>query len=166
MPTEGTKLTGHSRNDELRTPDYIYDWLNRRFAFNFDAAASHENRRCWEYATVEGKFEADGSGYWLTGTEDGLTCLWEDYRVFVNPPYSRGLLEAFVDKAIEERDNAEIIVMLVKVDTSTRWWRKLAEASHIEFLRRVRYLDETGKPLPAATFASAIAIIRPSEPKP
>lgn len=38
--------------------------------------------------------------------------------------------------------------------------------AHIEHLRRVRYEDADGKLLPAATFASCLAIIRPTEPRP
>jgi phage N-6-adenine-methyltransferase len=166
MSAGGAALQGHTGNDELRTPDYLYDWLNRRFAFNFDAAASHENARCPEYATVDGVWERDECGPILWGDENGLTTSWEDRRVFLNPPYSRALLFQFIGKAIEERDHAEIIVMLVKWDTSTGNSRLLEQFAHIEPLRRVRYCDPDGKPLPAATFASAIAILRPSEPRP
>lgn len=174
-------MVGHSKNDELRTPDYIYDWLWRRFRLDFDAAASHANHRCPDYATKDGTFVTirDEWGKLCPGRTaqandlDGLTVPWRGLRVFVNPPYSRGMIEKFVDKAIAERDNAEIIVMLVKVDTSTEWWRKLSAHAHVEFLGRVRYLDENGGPLrdkngkaTAATFPSCVAIFRPSEPKP
>lgn len=56
--------------------------------------------------------------------------------------------------------------MLVKCDTSTENYRMLEAHAHIEHLRRVRYEDENGKLLPAATFASCLAIIRPTEPRP
>ncbi len=170
----GSKLTGHSGNDELRTPGYIYDWLHRRFWFNYDPASSAGNHKTAHYSTISGTFDcADSSHghesanpYGEYSFEDGLAHSWADHRVFVNPPYSRGLLGAFIEKAIIEKDAAECIAMLVKVDTSTAWWRLLEANSHVEYLRRVRYLDTDGEPLPAATFASAIAILRPSEPKP
>ena len=38
--------------------------------------------------------------------------------------------------------------------------------AHIEYLRRVEYESDDGTPRPAATFASCIAIIRPTEPRP
>ncbi len=162
------KLNGYTGNDELRTPAYLWDWLNRRFQFNLDAAASHANAKTDIYCTAEGTF-ASGRGVlapppWLD--DDGLTYSWACSRVFVNPPYSRPLLGQFIAKAIEERDRANIIVMLVKCDTSTGNYRLLQQYAHIEHLRRVRYEDEAGKLLPAATFASCIAILRPSEPKP
>lgn len=170
----GTKLVGHSRNDDFRTPDYLWRWLDWRFDFDFDAAATHQNTKCRMYATQDGTFSWDIS-YRVSlvreqtpepirhSNKDGLTTSWEGRRVFCNPPYSRPLLGQFIDKAIAERDNA-IIVMLVKCDTSTQWWQRLAAHSHIEFLSRVAYLDQNGKPMSSATFASCIAILRPTEP--
>ena len=173
MSDLSNKLNGHSGNDELRTPGYLWDWLNRRFDFDYDAAASHENRRCGMWSTQDGTFGLTPDIWGRTGTEyvrgslkDGLTYPWKGRRVFVNPPYSRPLLGQFIEKAISERDNAEIIVMLVKCDTSTENYRMLEAHAHIEHLRRVRYEDENGKLLPAATFASCLAIIRPTEPRP
>lgn len=165
-----SKLTGHSGNDELRTPAYIYDWLNRRFQFSLDAAATHKNRLADVYCTTEGTFFLSEWAWepkvvtpW--DERDGLTYPWANSRVFLNPPYSRPLFGQFIEKAIQERDAAEIIVMLVKWDTSTENARLLRQYAHIEELRRVSYDDENGNPLPAATFASAIAILRPTEPR-
>lgn len=162
MSALASKLVGHSRNDEQRTPRYLWDALNRRFRFDLDAAASQANALTRHYSTVEGTFH----GASRVTRENGLTYPWRDRRVFVNPPYSRPLMGQFIRKAIEEKDNAEIIVMLTKCDTSTENYRLLAANAHIEYLGRVRYEDEHGKPQPAATFASCIAILRPTEPKP
>lgn len=172
MSELSNKLNGHSKNDELRTPRYLWDWLDRRFRFDLDAAASHENARTDLYCTVDGTYDRHlglgaglGEGPYRCGAGDGLTQPWLNSRVYVNPPYSRPLLGQFIEKAIAERDNAEIIVMLVKCDTSTENYRMLERNAHIEHLRRVRYEDENGKLLPAATFASCLAIIRPTEPR-
>lgn len=166
MSELSNKLNGHSGNDELRTPGYLWDWLNRRFRFDYDAAASHENHRSGSYSTIDGSFVETPSGHTQISPADGLMFSWGHRRVFVNPPYSRPLLGQFIEKAIAERDKAEIIVMLVKCDTSTENYRLLAAHAHIEYLGRVRYESETGKLLPAATFASCIAILRPTEPRP
>ena len=56
---------------------------------------------------------------------DGLSIEWKD-KTYVNPPYSNPL--KWVEKAIEENKKGKIIVMLLKVDTSTRWFAKLNEA--------------------------------------
>jgi hypothetical protein len=159
-----SKLNGHSKNDELRTPAYIYDWLNRRFRFTCDAAATIENTKCASFFV--GPCVRDQMGPTTTLIcECALCSSWKGQRVFLNPPYSRPLFGQFIESSIEERDNAEIIVMLVKWDTSTENARLLRQYAHIEELRRVQYDDENGNPLPAATFASAIAILRPSEPR-
>lgn len=57
-------------------------------------------------------------------TIDGLSLEWKD-RTFVNPPYSN--TEGWVDKAIEENMKGKFIVMLLRMDTSTGWFRKLKE---------------------------------------
>ena len=62
----------------------------------------------------------------FTGPADnGLLKEWE-YRSFVNPPYSNS--EPWVDKAINEAKLGKRVIMLLKVDPSTRWWLKLVEA--------------------------------------
>lgn len=60
----------------------------------------------------------------LSPIEDGLLIEWKD-RSYVNPPYSE--TEAWVGKAIEENKKGKFIVMLVRMDTSTKWFRMLKE---------------------------------------
>ena len=74
---------------------------------------------------------------------DGLKIEWQD-RTFVNPPYSNPL--PWVEKAIEESKKGKIIVMLLHVDTSTKWFAKLNEANaHILwFAKRLNYSDKKG----------------------
>jgi len=76
-------------------------------------------------------------------TTDGLSIDWKD-KTFVNPPYSNPL--PWVEKAIRERGKR--IVMLLNVDTSTKWFSKLNEANaHFLFINgRLQY--STGKPCP------------------
>lgn len=153
----GQELVGHSKNDEIGTPQWLFDWLDRRFNFDYDAAASHENAKCWRYSTAEATWTADG--HRMKG--DGLTYSWEALRVFVNPPYSRPLMGQFIEKAIEERNDAEIVVMLVKYDASTANARLIRDHFHIEYLPRVKYEGmEQG-----ATFPSVVAIVRPDVPR-
>lgn len=56
---------------------------------------------------------------------DGLKIDWKD-KTYVNPPYSNPL--PWVEKAIEENKKGKTIVMLLKVDTSTRWFKRINEA--------------------------------------
>lgn len=123
---------------EWRTPPDLFARLNRRFQFDYDAFASHENALCGCYSTTEGT--------WIDGADDardGLTFPWEGRRVFMNPPYSRGLIEQCVEKAYSERDRAAIIVALIPAATETRWFQRyILPHCHIDWLsRRVRFID-------------------------
>jgi hypothetical protein len=55
---------------------------------------------------------------------DALKIEWKD-KTFVNPPYSKPL--PFIRKAIEENKKGKTIVLLLKMDTSTIWFRELKE---------------------------------------
>lgn len=83
----------------------------------------------------------------------GLDIEWPD-KTYVNPPYSGP--GPWVDKAIEESKKGKRIVMLLRVDTSTKWFAKLVEANaHILwFSRRLHF---SGKA--AANFASMMVIL-------
>lgn len=160
-----SEMNGHTGNDEIGTPDELYRWLDRRFQFDYDPAASRELHCTRLYSTPDGTFKecaygeacADPAGHEHVSELDGLNFEWTDRRVYCNPPYSRPLLGQFIDKAILERNAAEIIVLLVKVDTSTAWWERLAAHAHIEYLPRIQYKGQESP----ASFQSCIAIIRP-----
>jgi len=57
---------------------------------------------------------------------NGLEIEWKD-KTFVNPPYSKPM--PWVKKAIEESKKGKRIVMLLKHDSSTKWYAKLHEAN-------------------------------------
>lgn len=164
MPKPGRELQGHSGNDEIGTPDDLFEWLNRRFQFDYDAFASHENALREDYSTVDGTFctdrplDGNPSGPSLIEHLDGFDFPWAGCRVFANPPYSAGMIMRFAVKAYAERDSAAIIVGLVKWDTSTEASRFLTTFCHVEPLPRIKYKGMAQ----AATFASAIVIVKPS----
>lgn len=149
-------LAGSSGNDEIATPRALFERLHHAFQFDYDAFASHENHLLPTYSTLDGTFV---EGRHLID-KDGLALSWAGRRVFLNPPYSN--LLAVVEKCVAERNEAEIIVALVKVDTSTRWWQLLERHAHIDYLpKRVRY-EHPNPPSGwgGATFASAVAVMR------
>ena len=79
---------------------------------------------------------------------DGLKINWKNPS-FVNPPYS--CPEKWVFKAIEEAKKGKNIVMLLRVDPSTKWYRYLIEQDvYIAFFnRRLRYSDKTPANFPS-----------------
>lgn len=81
---------------------------------------------------------------------DGLKIKWRN-PTYANIPYSDP--EAWVKKAIEERNRGIRIVMLTRVDPSTKWWLELtASGARVAcFFGRIKFTG-TGSP----NFASAL----------
>ena len=84
---------------------------------------------------------------------DGLNREWGK-RTFVNPPYSESM--PWVEKAIMESKKGKTVVLLVKVDSSTRWWFKLVE-SGARFALFTGRLSFSGEKL--AAFPSALCFL-------
>ena len=106
--------------DDWRTPDYIYNELNKEFNFDFDPCPLQHNLEDW----------------------NGLEVEWGSCN-FVNPPYSRKLKEAFVKKAIEESKKGKICVLLLPVSTSTVLFHDyiLPNKKEIRFIKkRIKFI--------------------------
>ena len=76
---------------------------------------------------------------------DGLEIDWENPS-YVNPPYSNPLL--WVKKAIEETKKGVNVVMLLRVDVSTRFYKKIMEQNpHIAFFNeRLKFSGSKNSP--------------------
>lgn len=99
-----------SHSDDWATPKCFYDTLNKEFNFDHDPCP------------------LNGRG--------GLIGDWGE-RNFVNPPYSRGLKDAFVKKAIEQASKGKLCVLLLPVSTSTVLFHDYIKpnAKEIRFVR-------------------------------
>lgn len=84
---------------------------------------------------------------------DGLAIDWKD-NTFVNPPYSNPL--AWVEKAILESQKGKTVVMLLRADTSTKYFMRLHEVGSMFFWVHKRLRHDTGKP---ANFASMLVFV-------
>ncbi len=84
---------------------------------------------------------------------DGLLREWRD-PIFANIPYSDPM--PWVEKAIAESRRGKRVVLLVRVDTSTRWWFKLVEAGARFAFFHGRISFNGGK---APNFASALVFL-------
>jgi phage N-6-adenine-methyltransferase len=98
MPDYISSELSEADKNSWSTPQWLFDALNKEFDFVLDAAANHHNTKCDHYITAE---------------EDALNIAWAEQTdfyildgksVWVNPPYSKGMVGAFIDKAIEEID--------------------------------------------------------------
>jgi phage N-6-adenine-methyltransferase len=163
LSASGARLQGSSQNDEIQTPRYLFDRLNRAFEFNYDGFASGFNHLLPMYSSKEGTYlfdERSGMPEEQLSELDGFTFSWADLHVFANPPYS--LLMESVAKFEAEVERAAWIAMLVKVDTSTKWYQRLEECAIVQPLKRRVKFTHPNPPAgwSGASFASAIAFPR------
>ena len=84
---------------------------------------------------------------------DGLGSSWGE-KSFVNPPYSNPL--KWVEKAIKEHEKGKTVVLLLKHDSSTKWYQKLHEAGAKFLMIQGRLRHKTGTPAP---FPSILVIL-------
>lgn len=115
--TEKMKNRNLNNSDDWATPKYFYDELNKEFCFDFDP--------CPLFA----KF-------------DGLSIIWGN-KNFINPPYSKKLKEAFVERAVEESKKGKLCVCLLPVSTSTKLFHDVIKpnATEIRFVRgRIKFV--------------------------
>ena len=83
---------------------------------------------------------------------DGLQQSWVADSVFMNHPYSASKTWIPHAAAQYENGNAKEMVLLIKLDVSTKWWKSIAKYPWIAVNRRLKFGDGKG----AAPFQSAI----------
>lgn len=111
-----------SKSSDWSTPQYLYDELNEEFKFTLDPCASDDNHKCDKYYTIE---------------DDGLSKDWSSERVFMNPPYGRGIGDWMAKAA----SSGGLVVCLVPSRTDTLWWHdNVDKATDIRFIKgRVKF---------------------------
>lgn len=98
-------------------------------------------------------FEDDGYARWKAAS-DGQ-------RVFLNPPYSRGNVQKWVNLAIDRScEHEDDVLLLLKDDASTKWYANLvsAEARIWRFTGRLAFEYE-GLTAPSNNFCSILALL-------
>lgn len=118
-------------SDEWYTPQWIIEKLGP-----FDLDPCSPVNRPFDTATVH-----------VTKEQDGLTMDWgqsEDVRVWLNPPYSRPLVEQFVKKMSEHNNG---IALLVNRQDNVMWQEVIfPTATSMIFMRhRIHFLRPDGK---------------------
>ena len=123
--------------DNWRTPKKIYEDLDREFHFDFDPCPYPRSNL------------------------DGLIIEWGKSN-FVNPPYSE--TEKWVKKAVEEHQKGKSVVMLLRLDASTKWFRDLIlpNAEIRLFDDRLHFVNIDGKGS-RSDHASILAIMNGSK---
>jgi phage N-6-adenine-methyltransferase len=137
---------GGKGSEEWPTPQWFVDELAREFGpFELDPCATDTNRKAPKH---------------FTKADDGLAQTWAPLRVFMNPPYGRGIIEKWCEKAAMEARRGALVVGLIPARTDTRWFHRwvVEEGAEVRFVKG--RLTFEGSPQPAM-FASLIVIWRP-----
>lgn len=144
MKNKTLKVLTSSNDATWATPQEWYNYLNLEFKFTLDPCCSFDTAKCKKFYTVE---------------DDGLSKSWENERVFMNPPYGRGIGE-WMEKAYEESKNGALVVCLIPARVDTLWWHATSvKAADIRFpIGRLKFGDAKH----CAPFPVAIVIFRPS----
>lgn len=119
--TKSVMQKGVYVNDNWSTPRTLYDKLNEEFNFDFDPCPI-----CYDV---------------ITDANNGLLKDW-GWRNFVNPPYSRGNKDAFINKAVAEMQQGKLSVLLIPVSTSTKLFHDVIfpNASEIRLVeKRIKF---------------------------
>lgn len=146
------ELMFSNKNNAWCTPRDFFDKINKEFNFTLDPCCMPKSALCKKYYTPD---------------EDGLKQDWSNERVFVNPPYGREIGK-WVKKCFEERERAEVIVMLIPSRTDTRYFHNwIYGKSEIIFLKgRLKFVDldydgkEEDRKMSPAPFPSMLVIFR------
>jgi site-specific DNA-methyltransferase (adenine-specific) len=72
---------------EWSTPLVLFKGLDDEFHFTLDVCASPSNAKCDRFFTIH---------------DDGLSQPWAPAVCWMNPPYSRGIIDLWMKKALKE----------------------------------------------------------------
>ena len=127
-----TKVMFSSMSDEWRTPQSLFDKLDKEFNFDSDPCPDLKHP-----------------------LKKGLHNGWLD-RVFVNPPYSK--ISDWTLASLAHSEDGKIVVMLIPSRTDTKWWHDyVMKAKEIRFIKgRLKFSGHKN----SAPFPSAIVVFR------
>lgn len=135
-------VTNNSGKNEWYTPAYI-----------IEAARSVLGEIELDPATSEIANETVRATEYYTESDNALSLDWPRSKIWMNPPYARGLVADFVAKVTESVEAGSEAIVLVNNASETGWFQSLAGVcSAVCFHKgRVRYAtpegDDSGAPL-------------------
>jgi len=161
-PSKFWSGAGHSSAAmDWGTPGWIFERLDREFAFELDAAASAENTKCPMFLSED---DDSLSQSWVApqsySTRDSVGSD-ECWSIWLNPPYGRGTGD-WMRKAYEESQEGATVVCLVSACTDTKWWADWVwKAAEVRFVTGRLKFARGGETPNSAPKGSAIVIFVP-----
>ncbi len=153
MNKETQQTMFSSTDTSWETPPEFFNLLERRFGkFTLDPCATVNTAKCKQCFTEE---------------EDGLTQSWVGNKVFMNPPYGRGI-STWLKKAYEESLQGDTtVVCLIPVRTDTQYWHEYCmKAAEIHLVKgRLKFLID-GEAIASAPFPSAVIVFNGEHNRP
>lgn len=132
-----------STHGEWETPKKLFKLLDDEFRFELDPCCTGENALC---------------SFFYTKDEDGLSLPWHGLRVFVNPPYGRGI-GLWTSKCVAEAEKGATVVALLPARTDTTYWHKdIMRAEALRFIEGRLKFTLHGITMESAPFPSVVVI--------
>jgi phage N-6-adenine-methyltransferase len=151
----------HDDKNSWSTPDWLFAAINNEFDFKLDAAANNINTKCNSYINIEKN--ALIMDNWADATPLFDTLAFKS--VWINPPYSRGMIQLFMDKAYQQcRQNKITVVLIVPSTADAGWWPE--KATEIRFITQGRISFQhpiTKKIINGNTKGSALIVFKYSD---
>lgn len=129
------------------TPPHVFNPLHVRHAFTVDACALPSNTKL--------------PAFW-TPKQNGLIQEWAGHRIWCNPPYGKGLIQPWVDRALELE--AERTVLLLPSRTEMKWFQQLWKSQQTElyfYPHRIQFEPPPGVKKSSNNERSFLATIHP-----
>ena len=142
--------TAPKKRDSWQTPQWLFDYADSLFVFDFDLAASESNHKCERYFDIE---------------DNALTQSWfrAGNTLYCNPPYSN--IKPWLEKAWETAQTGREVVILCPTPNGESSYRDhvFGKASEIIFINgRVAFElpndDGTTTPIAGNTRGSCLII--------
>jgi phage N-6-adenine-methyltransferase len=136
-------------SDEWSSPATIFEFFDRYYHFDIDAAASKRNAKC--------------KVFW-TKKDDGLRQAWKPSRAYwMNPPYSEA--SKWAKKAQEAARNGAVVVGLLANRSATKWYADhvVPSAAVIQLTGRVPFRNADDEALQSDAPFHSIIVIWPRE---
>ena len=135
-----TSTTGNKTDCWNTPPEFVGDVLKYFGTLDLDPCSNDEDNPNVPAKKV------------YTEITNGLAHRWSANSVFMNHPYSQS--DKWIPYAVSQYElgYAKEMILLIKLDVSTKWWRSVSQYSWIAVNERMKFGDGTG----ASPFQSAI----------